>query len=86
MNNDKYTKIQSWLDDISDDIVSYTVCRNGRMGLIVTTLGPLDYGDFLPYVEMMGESVSEELSKKFGLKWQKMDWGTEHHLVSSFEG
>lgn len=86
MNNDKYTKIQTWLEDISDDVVSYTVSRHGRMGLIVTTLGPMENGEFLPYVEMMGGSVSEELSKKFGLNWQKMDWGTEYHLVSYFQG
>ena len=86
MNNGKYTKIESWLEDISDDIVSYTVSRDGRMGLIVTTLGPLEDGDFLPYVEMMGAEVSEEISKKFGLEWKTMDWGTEHHLVSYFEG
>ena len=86
MNNGKYTQIQTWLEDISDDIVSYTVSRDGRMGLIVTTLGPLENGDFLPYVEMMAGEVSEELSKKFGLQWTKMDWGTEHHLVSYLKG
>jgi len=86
MNNGKYTQIETWLEDISDDIVSYTVSRDGRMGLIVTTLGPLENGDFLPYVEMMAGEVSEELSKKFGLQWTKMDWGTEHHLVSCFKG
>jgi len=86
MNNVKYTQIETWLEDISDDIVSYTVCREGRMGLIVTTLGPLDSGDFLPYVEMMAGEVSEEISKRFGLQWDTMDWGTEHHLVSCFKG
>lgn len=86
MNNDKYTQIQTLLEDISDDIVSYTVSRDGRMGLIVTTLGPLENGDFLPYVEMMAESVSEELSKKFKLKWNQMHWGTEYHLISYFKG
>lgn len=86
MNNDKYTKIQTWLEKVSDDIVSYNVCRDGRMGLIVTTLGPLDYGDFLPYVEMMADEVSKEICEKFGLEWNQMEWGTEHHLVSYFQG
>ena len=86
MNNGKYTKIQSWLETVSDDIVSYEAQRHGRMGLIVTTLGPLDDGDYLPYVEMMAESVSEHLEKEFGLNWAKMDWGTEHHLLSYFKG